>query len=128
MAGLSPCAAGPTLIGMAITLLVLAAIVVLVGFWFSGRAAAERAVEHGRRACKHAGVQWLDQSVHQVRVRLARDHEGRLRWERQFRFEYSDGGQDRHAGLITMVGANLASLVGPMPRALAEPLDPPGPI
>jgi hypothetical protein len=102
---------------MSISLVVLAALVAGIVFWFAGRAAAERAVDHGRRACKHAGVQWLDQSVHQVRVRLARDHDGRLRWERQFRFEYSDGGQDRHAGLITMLGSDLASLVGPMPRA-----------
>lgn len=112
---------------MGITLFVLAALVAIIVFWFSGRAAAERAIEHGRRACKHAGVQWLDQSVHQVRVRLGRNHEGRLRLERQFRFEYSDGGQDRHAGLITMLGADLASLVGPMPRTLSESLDPPGP-
>ena len=100
------------------TLLALALGIAAFAFWYSGRAAAERAIEHGRRACKHAGVQWLDQSVHQVRVRLGRDHAGRLRWERQFRFEYSDGGQDRHAGLITLVGSELSSLVGPMPRAV----------
>ena len=105
---------------MSLSLIVFAVLVAGIVFWFDGRAAAERAVEHGRRACGHAGVQWLDQSVHQVRLRVARDHDGRLRLERQFRFEYSDGGQDRHAGLITMLGSQLASLVGPMPR-LAEP-------
>ena len=105
---------------MSLSLIVLAVLVAGIVFWFDGRAAAERAVEHGRRACRHAGVQWLDQSVHQVRLRVARDHDGRLRLERQFRFEYSDGGQDRHAGLITMLGSQLASLVGPMPR-LPEP-------
>ena len=105
---------------MSLSLIVFAVLVAGIVFWFDGRAAAERAVEHGRRACRHAGVQWLDQSVHQVRLRVARDHDGRLRLERQFRFEYSDGGQDRHAGLITMLGSQLASLVGPMPR-LAEP-------
>jgi hypothetical protein len=103
---------------MSLSLIILALLVAGTVFWSSGRAAAERAIEHGRRACKHAGVQWLDQSVHQVRVRLGRDHEGRVRWERQFRFEYSDGGDDRHAGLITMLGSELASLVGPMPRVI----------
>jgi hypothetical protein len=106
---------------MSLSLIVLALCIAGIVFWFDGRAAAERAVEHGRRACKHAGVQWLDQSVHQVKLRLGRDHEGRLRIERQFRFEYSDGGQDRHAGLITMLGSQLASLVGPMPRAADAP-------
>jgi hypothetical protein len=103
---------------MSFSLIFLLLAVAAVAFWFSGRAAAERATVHGQRACKHAGVQWLDQSVHQVRVRLGRDSEGRLRWERQFRFEYSDGGDDRHAGLVTMIGAELSSLVGPMPRTI----------
>lgn len=102
---------------MSFSVIFLALGIAAAAFWFSGRAAAERATEHGRRACKYAGVQWLDQSVHQVRVRLGRDSEGRLRWQRQFRFEYSDGGQDRHAGLVTMIGAELSSLAGPMPRS-----------
>ncbi len=98
---------------MPLILLLLAFPVVL--FWSSGRDAAERATEHGRRACENAGVQWLDQSVHQVRLRLRRNAAGRLHWERQYRFEYSTGGQDRHAGLITMLGTTLSGLVGPMP-------------
>ncbi len=104
--------------GMSISLFVLLALAAAVTFWFSGRAAAENAAVHGRQACKHAGVQWLDQSVHQVRLRLGRDARGSLRWQRQYRFEYSDGGQDRHAGLITMLGSDLESLVGPMPRTV----------
>lgn len=82
-------------------------------FWSAGRSAAEAAVEYGRRACANAGVQWLDQSAHQVRLRLRRDRSGRLRWERQFQFEFSALGEDRRAGLITLLGDELQSLVGP---------------
>ena len=99
---------------MSLPLVLLLLIVPAIAFWISGREAAETATVHGRRACEHAGVQWLDQSVHQVRVRLRRDGRGRLRWERQFRFEYSYGGDDRHAGLVTMLGGALAGMVGPM--------------
>jgi len=99
---------------MSISVFVLLVLVAGIAFWFSGRASAENATVHGQRACKHAGVQWLDQSVHQVRLRLGRDALGRLHWQR----EYSDGGEDRHAGLITMLGSELESLVGPMPRAV----------
>lgn len=101
---------------MNLPLLVLVCIIPAIAFWVSGRAAAENATLHGRRACQHAGVQWLDQSVHQVRLRLRRNAEGHLRWERQYRFEYSSGGDDRNAGLITMLGGALAGLAGPMPR------------
>lgn len=83
-------------------------------FWAAGRSAAEAAIEYGRRACAQAGVQWLDQSAHQVRLRLRRDRNGRLRWERQFQFEYSSLGEDRHAGLITLLGDELQALVGPL--------------
>ena len=103
---------------MSLPLIVLLCIIPAVAFWVSGRAAAESATMHGRQACQHAGVQWLDQSVHQVRLRLKRNAESRLCWERQYRFEYSNGDDDRHAGLVTMLGGALSGLAGPMPRAV----------
>lgn len=103
---------------MSLTLLVLLSIIPAVAFWVSGRIAAERATLRGRMACQQAGVQWLDQSVHQVRIRVRRNPAGRLCWERQFRFEYSNGGDDRHAGLITMLGDRVSGLAGPMPAAV----------
>lgn len=107
---------------MDLPLIVLLCIIPAVAFWISARTAAENATIHGRRACQHAGVQWLDQSVHQVRIRLSRNAEGRLCWERQYRFEYSSAGEDRHAGLITMLGGELGGLAGPMPKAEPESL------
>lgn len=102
---------------MEMSLFALLAAFPLVAFWSAGRAAAEAAIAHGRRACERAGVQWLDQSVPLVRLRLRRGPSGRLGWERQFRFEYSSGGEDRHAGLVTMHGVDVVALVGPMPAA-----------
>ena len=89
----------------------------IAAWWTAGRAAAERAAGHGRVACDRAGVQWLDQSVPLVRQRLARGPDGRLGWERQFRFEYSTGGEDRRTGLVTMHGSTLVGVLGPMPPA-----------
>lgn len=101
---------------MSLSLIVLLGFIPLIAFWISGRLAAERATVHGQRACAHAGVQWLDQTVHQVRLRVRRNPAGTLCWERQYRFEYSDGGEDRHAGLVTMLGGAMSALAGPMPR------------
>lgn len=103
---------------MSLTLVVLVSIILGALFWASGRSAAENATRRGRTACEQAGVQWLDQSVHQVRLRVRRDPAGRLRWERQFRFEYSSGGDDRHAGMITLLGDRVSALVGPMTRTV----------
>ncbi|KFN51144.1 DUF3301 domain-containing protein [Arenimonas composti] len=89
----------------------------LVAFWFAGRAAAEAAVQHGRDACARAGVQWLDQSVHLVAMRLRRGADGWLAVERHYGFEFSLDGDDRHAGRIVMQGRRLHALLGPAPRA-----------
>jgi hypothetical protein len=98
-------------------LIVMALLVFGGGFWSMQRAAAEAAIDYGRRACSRAGVQWLDQSVHQTRMRLRRGEDGWLGWERHYRFEYSHGGDDRHAGTLVLHGRRLVSLVGPMPPA-----------
>lgn len=102
---------------MTTTLIILILAAVGLAFWSAGRAAAETAVVHGRRACEAAGVQWLDQSVHLRAMRLRRGGDGRLGWERVFQFEYSSGGDDRQAGRLTLFGTRLVALVGPMPAA-----------
>ena len=82
-------------------------------FWSAARAAAERAGDVGRTACAAAGVQWLDQSVHASGLRLCRGEDGRLGFERSFRFEYSEDGVDRHVGRLVLRGDRLVRFIGP---------------
>ena len=82
-------------------------------FWSAARAAAERAGDVGRTACEAAGVQWLDQSVHASGLRLCRGEDGRLGFERSFRFEYSEDGVDRHVGRLVLRGDRLVRFIGP---------------
>jgi Protein of unknown function (DUF3301) len=104
---------------MLTVLLLMIVFVPAFTFWSTGREVAQLAVDHGRRACYHAGVQWLDQNVHQVRLRPYRRSDGWLGWERHFRFEYSTAGEDRRAGVVIMQGRMLAGLIGPMPPETA---------
>lgn len=82
-------------------------------FWNASRAAAERAEVLGRNACRAADVQWLDQSVHAVRLRLCRLPNGWLGFERTFRFDYSHDGIDRHSGRLVLRGEELVAFTGP---------------
>lgn len=82
-------------------------------FWNASRAAAERAGELGRNACRAADVQWLDQSVHATSLRICRLPSGWLGFERTFRFEYSHDGIDRHSGRMVLRGDQLISFAGP---------------
>lgn len=82
-------------------------------WWNSARAAAERATAMGHNACKAAGVIWLDQSVHATGLRLRRHANGRLGFERSFRFEYSEDGIERHIGRMILHGEDLVQFSGP---------------
>ena len=96
--------------------LLILMIVMTVGWawWSSARAAAERAEELGRQACHAAGVQLLDQTVHASGLRVRRGEDGRLGFERSFRFEYSEAGDDRHVGKLVLRGDRLVGFAGPM--------------
>lgn len=83
-------------------------------FWSAARAAAELAGKLGRDACRAAGVQWLDQTVHAHGLRIRRNEDGRLGFERSFRFEYSHDGTDRHTGRLVLRGGRLVAFSGPV--------------
>ncbi len=82
-------------------------------WWNAARASAERATALGRNACQAAGVIWLDQSVHASGLRLRRHADGRLGFERSFRFEYSEDGVQRHVGQLVLHGDELVRFSGP---------------
>jgi len=78
--------------------------------WADSLRARERAVRAGRDACSRYGLQFLDETVSFARMRLARDSEGQLKIARTYTFEFSDTGNNRRAGAIVMLGAELQDL------------------
>lgn len=94
-------------------------------FWVDSLRARERAVAAGRAACERYGVQFLDETVSFAQLRLARDPAGRLRLRRSYSFEFSDTGNNRRAGAIVVLGAELEDLrMDPYP--LRDTPDDPG--
>lgn len=72
--------------------------------WFDSTRVHEIAVERARSQCSVNGVQFLDDTVALASIKLARDEEGRLTLQRTYTFEYSDTGNNRQPGNITMLG------------------------
>ena len=101
---------------MSTLLVMMICAAIALAWWSSARDAAERAEDLGREACHAAGVQWLDQTVHASGLRLRRGQDGRLGFERSFRFEYSEDGSDRHIGRLVLRGGRLVAFVGPISR------------
>lgn len=91
----------------------LAALVLLgllAWFWMDALQAREAALAAARRACEGEGVQLLDETVAVARLRPGRNEDGRLALRRDYVFEYSQDGADRHQGGLTMVGRELTLL------------------
>lgn len=82
----------------------LAAFGVIGWYWYAGMQVRELAIAVGRRACNDAGLQFLDDSVALSRTRFARNGQGRLQFQRDYRFEFSDTGNNRRPGIVRMLG------------------------
>lgn len=85
--------------------------------WSDARRAAELARQLGLQACNRSGVQLLDQSVSLHRVGLRRAESGWVQLLREYRFEYSRDGTDRHRGGLALQGARLLWVSVPEPSS-----------
>ena len=95
---------------MLIEISILTLLVVGGWLWVDSMRAREAALDAGRRACEAEGVQFLDWTVAVVKMRVNRAHDGRLRIRRVYEFEFSDTGNNRLKGSITLVGTQLIAL------------------
>ena len=73
--------------------------------------ARDAARAHAGRYCRDVGVQLLDQTVALNRTRVVRKPGGAFWLERSFRFEFSESGNERCAGHITMLGRQAVRIV-----------------
>lgn len=97
---------------------ILGLLLLLAGAWYmwSTLKAREAAVGASRAACRAEGFLFLDDTVAIDSVRPMRDSDGRLRLRRVYRFEYSDTGDNRRRGAVTLIGdAVVALYIGPRP-------------
>lgn len=88
----------------------LAACLAIAGLWYDIMRARETAVTAARRACDAAGVQLLDDTVAVAALALRRRSDGRIALRRVYRFEFSDTGNNRLCGSITLLGGVVEGL------------------
>lgn len=81
-----------------------------VAFWLDSLKAREIGIRAARAACHDEGCQFLDDTVAGRSLRLARDDAGRLRFRRVYDFEYSDNGDNRRSGTVTLLGHEVELL------------------
>lgn len=82
----------------------IAAVLVAAAIWLwrENLRAREAATRAGRRLCETSDVQFLDETVALARMSLGWN--GRAALVRVYRFDYSEYGDDRAAGLVVVQG------------------------
>jgi len=100
----------------------VAAVAAAGWFLWSSLRAREAANAAIRPACRAEGLLFLDDTVALDRLRPRRDGEGRIAIERVYRFDYSDNGDNRRRGSVTVLGARVLHVDLDMPLRSAETL------
>jgi len=85
-------------------LLLLAA---LAWLWLDSIKAREIGIAAARVACDAETLLFLDETVAIESLRPVRDSDGRMRLRRVYGFEFSDTGNNRRKGKVTMVGHDV---------------------
>ena len=94
-------------------------IALALAFWVDSLRTREAAIRHCRNRCRERGLQLLDQTIALARIRLRWTTQG-LRFQRVYRFEYSEEGMERWDGHLTMLGARLQEFSLGLPSPPAE--------
>jgi hypothetical protein len=82
-----------------------------VGAWlWHAHGIHEHALRLVRQACLREDVLLLDDNVAFRRLRLLRDRSGRLRLAREYAFEFTVTGDQRHPGRLVLVGRHPAQI------------------
>ena len=82
-------------------------LVALGWFWLNSIRVLEIARNAGKQACIRAEVQFLDDTVAGIGIKLVRNQSGRRVLQRTYRFEYSETGNNRIEGKVIMLGETV---------------------
>lgn len=82
----------------------------LIWFWLDSLKAREIGVRAAQAACAEEGLQFLDESVVGRLEGFGRDDAGHLRLRRSYLFEYSDTGDNRRRGSVSLLGQQIVLL------------------
>lgn len=93
-----------------VSVLLLLLLVVMGWLWFNSLRALEVARNAGKRACNIAQVQFLDDTVAGIALKLVRNESGRRVLRRTYRFEFSETGNTRLEGRLVLLGTKVESV------------------
>lgn len=91
-------------------ILIIVLLISGIFYWLDSIRVKEVATAQAAKACKKVLLEFLDQTVAIKKVRLRRDAHGRLKFYREYQFEFSSTGEFRYKGVIKMLGHHLQAI------------------
>jgi hypothetical protein len=82
----------------------------LAWFWWDSRGVAEIAINAARKNCEQMGLSFLNDTVGCKKLRLKRNRQGRVQFQRTYFFEFASDMAQRYQGEIIMLGPQVAKI------------------
>ena len=80
------------------------------GYWYHAQKVKELALAATIAHCRAMEVQMLDDYIAANGIKLKRDNNGKMQFQRTFYFEFSSTGDERYNGRIIMLGQRVESI------------------
>lgn len=107
---------GEAIIITSFHLILFALLAIGAGLWWTSSRAKELAVSHARNACAREELQFLDQTVALTKLKPGRNRSGSACLKRYYSFEFTQQGNFRDTGVVTMNGHTLLGVSLPFTR------------
>ena len=89
---------------------VLTLMIAAIFYWLDAIRSKELAREAGKNVCKKYELIFLDDTVVIKKLRLRRDLHGRIKFYREYQFEFSSDEAYRYSGIICMLGKFIQNI------------------
>jgi len=83
----------------------------LAWFWLNSIRAKEIAMAASAEACQQIQAQFLDQTASLKNIKIRRNKNGRMIFERTYSFDFSRDRETRIQGLVTIVGYKVTQVL-----------------
>ena len=93
------------------SILIILFLAFIAWFWLNSIRAKEIALQASAEACKQIEVQFLDQTASLKKLRINRDRNGRMIFERIYSFDFSRDRETRMQGFVTIIGQRVTKVL-----------------
>ena len=93
------------------SILIILFLALLAWFWLNSIRAKEIAMQASAEACKQIEAQFLDQTASLKKLRISRNQNGRMIFERIYSYDFSRDRETRIQGLVTIIGQRVTQVL-----------------